>query len=231
MSNSYFQFRQFTVHQERCAMKVGTDGTLLGAWAAGGKMILDIGTGTGLIAMMMAQRFPESTVVGIDIDDDAINQAKENVAGSPFGGRIRIEKTDVQSFYHCEKFDSIVSNPPYFVNSLTCPDSQRTLARHNGTLSYSQLFTSVTRLLSDNGIFSLIIPFDCKPRLDSEAFMHGFFAIESVAVRTTETKPARRYLLSFARSQINPYRQSEIIISDTEYDRLLEPFYLKKQKK
>ena len=98
MSNSSFQFKQFTVFQEKCGMKVGTDGTLLGAWAPGGKHILDIGTGTGLIALMMAQRFPESQVTGVDIDHAAAVQASENVLRSPFSDRIRIIEADIRQF-------------------------------------------------------------------------------------------------------------------------------------
>ena len=125
MANDYFQFRQFTVYQGRCAMKVGTDGTLLGAWAHGGPTVLDIGTGTGLIALMMAQRFPEASVVGVDIDGEAIGQARENVVRSPFAGQIQLVNADIRCFQP-SAFAAIVSNPPDFVDSLECPDEQRT---------------------------------------------------------------------------------------------------------
>ena len=142
MGKNSFQFKQFTINQDRCAMKVGTDGTLLGAWANAPKgpcRILDIGTGTGLVALMMAQRYPESQVVGIDIDRDAIIQAQENVDASPFSERITIINEDATKIDDKEVFDAIVCNPPYFVDSLTCPESQRTLARHTVTLTYEQL--------------------------------------------------------------------------------------------
>ena len=100
MSNSYFRFKQFTIHQEQCAMKVGTDGTLLGAWAQGGERILDIGTGTGLIALMMAQRFPQAQVVGIDIDGLACEQAFENVAASPFHDQVLMTKCRLLIFLY-----------------------------------------------------------------------------------------------------------------------------------
>jgi tRNA1Val (adenine37-N6)-methyltransferase len=128
MSKNSFQFKQFTVYQERCAMKVGTDGTLLGAWAnapEGSSSILDIGTGTGLVALMMAQRFPEATIHGIDIDTEAVAQATENVARSPFASRIMINRCDATKITDMEGYDAIVCNPPYFVDALTCPEKCR----------------------------------------------------------------------------------------------------------
>ena len=121
MANDYFRFKRFTIHQSRCGMKVGTDGTLLGAWAHGGDTILDIGTGTGLIALMMAQRFPSASVTGIDIDEAACMQARENVEDSPFSVSILHRNVlDMKGI-----FDAVVSNPPYFNHSLESPDNQR----------------------------------------------------------------------------------------------------------
>ena len=115
MANEYFKFKQFTIWQSDCAMKVGTDGTLLGAWAEGGQKILDIGTGTGLIALMMAQRFPESYITGIDIDPAAVSQARINVAHSPFADHVEILEADAHDFNGT--FDAIVSNHPFFADS------------------------------------------------------------------------------------------------------------------
>ena len=197
MANDYFKFRQFTVHQDRCAMKIGTDGTLLGAWARGGMSVLDIGTGTGLIALMMAQRFPDSQIVGIDIDPVAVEQARENVAASPFLN-IDIIEADAKT-YNVQRstFNVIVSNPPYFTDSLKCPDAQRSLARHSSSLSYGELMTVVNRLLADDGEFSVVIPFDCKALLESEAALAGLFKVRECAVKTTPKKQPRRYLLAF----------------------------------
>ena len=122
-----FQFKQFKIEQDECAMKVGTDGVLLGAWARGGARLLDVGTGTGIIALMLAQRYPDAHVVGIDIDEGAVRQATANVLASPFSTRIRLEQTRVQdmdaSYAGC--FDAVVSNPPFFIDSLQAPDRQR----------------------------------------------------------------------------------------------------------
>ena len=116
MSNNSFTFQKFTIHQDRCAMKVGTDGVLLGAWAHGGKRILDIGTGTGLVAIMMAQRFADAHVTAVEIDHNAALQACNNANCSPFASRIGIVETSIQNFevYGTQLFDSIVSNPPFF---------------------------------------------------------------------------------------------------------------------
>ena len=214
MSNSYFQFKRFVVRQERCAMKVGTDGTLLGAWARGGQRVLDIGTGTGLIALMMAQRCPEALVTAVDIDADAVRQARENVAESPFAEQITVVEGDINALtiptdnhishlspliYH---FDAIVCNPPYFNDSLTCPDEQRTTARHTTTLTYRELMAAVVRLLSDDGEFSVVIPFDCKARLEAEAALAGLSKTRECSVRTTPRKAPRRFLLAFRKHPV-----------------------------
>ncbi|MBQ8158207.1 MAG: methyltransferase [Prevotella sp.] len=228
MSNDYFQFKQFTVHQSRCAMKVGTDGVLLGAWANGGCSILDIGTGTGLIALMMAQRFPSAAVVGIDIDEDACCQAKENVDTSPF--YVKIDCLDVRRMTGC--FDAIVSNPPYFENSLASPDSQRTLARHTSSLSYRELMESAWRLLDDEGEFSIIIPTDSKSRVEGEAALAGFFKTRECMVKTTPRKTSKRCMLAFRKHPVAVVEQSVGILQESPnmltdwYRSLTRDFYL-----
>ena len=200
MSNSHFSFKQFTVRQERCAMKVGTDGTLLGAWAHGGRTVLDIGTGTGLIALMMAQRFPQSRVTAVDIDAGAVEQARENVAASPFVDRVTVVEADIRDTggqTPCAKYEAIVVNPPYFNDSLECPDGQRTTARHTSSLSYRELMEAALHLLADDGELSVVIPFDCKGRLESEAALAGLSKCRECSVRTTPRKSPRRYLLAF----------------------------------
>ena len=230
MANDYFQFRRFTVHQGRCAMKVGTDGTLLGAWARGGETVLDIGTGTGLLALMMAQRFPSTHVVGIDIDSEAVRQARENAAASPFAERIRMVEADIKTF-HAAPFNAIVCNPPYFIDSLECPDEQRTLARHTSALTYRELIVAAQRLLADDGELSLVIPFDCKQRLEQETALAGFFKVRECAVKTTPRKQPKRYLLAF-RKHSGELELSEGIIETQPgvrsqwYQELTKEFYL-----
>ena len=234
MPNSYFRFRQFVVCQDRCAMKVGTDGTLLGAWARGGERILDIGGGTGLIALMMAQRYAEAEVVTVELDVEAALQARENVAASPFASRIRVVEADVRKidFTSCRPFDAIVSNPPYFRHSLKNPDAQRSMARHADSLSYDDLFSVAEKVLAPEGEISVVIPFDCVKEMEEAAYLRGFFSIRKVAVKTTHKKQPRRYLLSFGKSAPSGIEREEHVLETAPgersdwYRQLTEKFYL-----
>jgi tRNA1Val (adenine37-N6)-methyltransferase len=230
MANDFFKFKQFTVHHDRCGMKVGTDGTLLGAWARGGNRILDIGTGSGLIALMMAQRFPKALVTGIDIDGIAAGQAMENVAASPFHGRIDIICQDVIQLPASvqdghDSYDAIVSNPPYFADSLCSPDGQRTLARHAATLTYRTLASCCRRLLAERGELSVVIPADQKGRMEAEATLAGFFKSRECAVKTSPQKPPKRWLLAF-RKHPDRTEHTELTIGSEEYMELTKDFYL-----
>ncbi len=230
-----FQFRQFTVRQSLCAMKVGTDGVLLGAWAdipsAGGDVqLLDVGTGTGIIALMLAQRAPQAHVVAIDLDDAAVRQARMNVVDSPFRDRVEVLPASVQTLaqqpLHQHRYHAVVSNPPYFIDALKAPGSQRTMARHTDSLSYADLMASARLLLADDGELSVIIPFDYRRRLDDEAIFHGFFPSRVCAVRTTPRKSPRRYLLAY-RQHPCPCLHQELVIGDATYQQLTRDFYLK----
>ena len=222
-----FRFKKFTIEQDECAMKVGTDGVLLGAWARGGSRVLDVGTGTGIIALMMAQRYPEAHILGIDIDEGAVRQATANVQASPFSSRIRIQQTKLQdmddSCTGC--FDAIVSNPPFFIDSLAAPDEQRNLARHTATLTYAELMQTAWRLLSDDGELSVVVPFDYRQRMEDEAIFVGFFPCRVCAVKTTDRKPAKRYLLSF-RKHPCPCEKEQLTIGSEAYRQLTGDFYL-----
>ena len=213
-------------------MKVGTDGTLLGAWASlpavvreGVPRVLDLGTGTGLIALMMAQRFPTAEITGIDIDPGCVRQAAENVAASPFAGRIAIAGGDARTAHFAHRFHAIVCNPPYFANSLECPDARRTLARHASTLSLRQLMECAWRLLTDDGELSVVTPYDCRLRLESEALLAGFFKSRQCAVTTTPSKPPRRLLTAF-RKHPSQTETAALVIGSAEYRALTNDFYL-----
>lgn len=237
-SNNYFAFKRFIVYHDKCGMKVGTDGVLLGAWANGGKRILDIGCGSGLITLMMAQRFPESEIIAIDIDEDAFQQTIENVARSEFAERISIFQTSIQRFAtqseaeNNKKYDSIVCNPPFFVNSLKSPDSKRSAARHAETLPFAELFAAVEKTMTDEGEFSVIIPTDYLGVFKAEASLHGLFLSRKYSLKTTAKKAAKRQLLSFSKQPPRKFDESEQTLLDNEgkksewYKGLTRDFYL-----
>lgn len=242
---SGFRFKQFEIWQDDCAMKVGTDGVLLGAWADGGMRILDVGSGTGLISLMMAQRFPEAQVVGIDIDEGACLQARENVSRSPFVDRVDICHVRLQDYRLVVKegnvqdeevdeapFDAIVSNPPFFVGSLKNPDVKRAMARHADTLPFRELWQGVKRLLSDEGVFSVVLPKEVVEQFTSEGCISGFYLVRSCAVKTVERKEPKRYLLAYSRHRKQGLEQTVETMMDKDgnrskwYAKLTDDFYL-----
>ena len=241
MSNNVFAFHKFKIQQDRCAMKVGTDGVLLGAWGQLEHHILDIGCGSGLISMMMVQRawdehIEDVSVVGIDIDADACSQASENVEHSVFSDNISIHHISLQNFagqMAAKSFDSIVSNPPFFINSLNSPDAKRSMARHADILNYRELFDGVSKLLTDNGVFSVIIPRECLDKFFSESVLHGFFIVRRCAIKTTQNKQPKRFLLSFSKHPMEAIDDSIEILQNSDgtrsdwYHKLTESFYLR----
>lgn len=236
MANNYFKFKQFSISQDHCAMKVGTDGVLLGAWAdiSFANNVLDVGTGTGLIALMLAQRNLSLYIDAIDIDNAAIKQAEDNIKHSPFGGRVKsyplslqqmIEKTD-------KKYDAIVSNPPYFINSLKSPDAQRSLARHTDSLSVDELIALSSRLLSDKGRLSIIFPYEYTDDLMGIAEKNGLYTSRVTTVFPTPTSLPKRILLEFSRENITLVKdvltiERERHVYTEEFTSLVKEFYLK----
>lgn len=232
MSSADFRFRQFTVRHDRCAMKVGTDGVLLGAWGTlptGGR-ILDIGTGTGLIALMAAQRAPTAHVTAIDIDADAVAQARENVAASPFAGRISVQHTALQDF-QAPAFDAIFCNPPFFEESLLPPDVRRSAARHTTTLPFGELAEAVATLLAADGSFSTILPTTAFDAFRLLCFARGLLLCRRCMVRTTPRKAPKRVLATFARREPGQVEDTTLILNDgpartAAYAALTHDFYL-----
>lgn len=235
MGKDSFSFRRFTVRQDRCAMKVGTDGTLLGAWANGGRRVLDIGTGSGLVALMMAQRFADASITGVEIDPDAAAQAQENVEASPFAERVTIVCGDICSWEPdvAEGYDAIVCNPPYFANDLHCPDQRRTLARHDTTLTFAMLMAVAKRMLADDGELSVVVPTSAASRIEAEAALAGFETQRRWAVRTTPAKEPGRWLMAFGRHSAAMFDSGEGVIETSPgvrsewYGELTKQFYLK----
>ncbi len=199
MPNPYFSFKQFTVWHDKCAMKVGTDGVLLGAWAnvSNADSILDVGTGTGLIALMTAQRCL-CPIQAIDIDENAITQAQENINLSPWKDRIDIINADYREFDPQKKYDLILTNPPYFINSLRSPNEARKIARHTDGLSFIDLFSKTKGLLNPDGIFSLIIPTDIEDVIKDVAAECDLFPVKQTFIYTKPDVPSKRTLISFS---------------------------------
>lgn len=236
MRRGGFTFKQFHIDHSRCAMKVGTDGTLLGAWATlppHAKKILDIGTGSGLIAIMAAQRHPIAKITAIDIDKDCVMQATENAVASPWAERIEVIETPLQEYSPEEKFDVIISNPPYFADSMHSPDRQRTTARHTASLSFKELTDGVLRLLADDGLFAVILP-TAESELLLSASRGRLFTWRRCEVWSTPESGARRIMLELKREPPKDLAQKEKIIIEQggrhvyseEYKALTADFYL-----
>lgn len=202
-----FQFKQFTIHHDRCAMKVGTDGVLLGAWGAvAPPRILDIGTGSGLIALMAAQRQPDAHVLGIDIDGAAVEQARENVAASPFADRVCIRYQSLQELTDeadAPLFSAILCNPPFFEETLLPPDVRRSQARHTTTLPFPTLVNAAKVLLMPGGEFSVILPTASFNDFRLCCFANNLICTRLCHVQTTPTKSPKRILATFLRKPIS----------------------------
>lgn len=179
-------------------MKVGTDGTLLGAWAShpSPHTILDIGTGSGLVALMLAQRYEEAQIVGIDIDLPAAEQAAENFAASPWGGRLQAQHASLQEWRHAGgPYDMIVSNPPYFVDSLKNPDQGRRTARHTDTLPFETLIEAASAMLAADGVLALILPTEAEERIVACAQKAHLSISRITRIYTREGKASKRFLI------------------------------------
>lgn len=233
MANSYFQFKQFTVWHDKCAMKVGTDGVLLGAWAPAkdALQILDIGTGTGLVALMLAQR-SQAAITALEIDKDASIQAIENIERSPWQSRIEVVRADFKSYRPALTFDLIVSNPPYFIDSMKCPDGQRSTARHTNELSYEDLIEGVSALLSHNGTFCIVIPTDVSEKVKSIALKYHLYPERQLFVITKPGATPKRTLINFTFKEQDCYTEELLTeISrhqySQEYIALTKDYYMK----
>lgn len=199
MSNPYFRFKQFTVYHDLCAMKVGVDGVVLGAWAdcRNIRCGLDVGTGSGLIALMLAQR-SNAPIHAIDIDENACKQAEINFNNSPFRDRLSIENCAFQDFHTPHKYDLIVSNPPYFTQSLKSPDKNRSLARHDEHLPLEVLIEKSASLLSPQGKAAFIVPFDRWEKAHATAVENRLFLCRKALVSTLQNRPPKRVLLEYS---------------------------------
>ncbi|PJG83254.1 tRNA1(Val) (adenine(37)-N6)-methyltransferase [Caviibacterium pharyngocola] len=229
-----FTFKQFHVNHDRCAMKVGTDGVLLGAWAdvAGARNLLDFGTGSGLVALMLAQRSaPESRISAVEIDPDACLQAQENIDRSPWAARMRLYRQDILEFArnHPAQFDLITANPPYFEQSSACRSAQRTVARYTVNGQHSDWLNAAETCLTDNGNIHFILPFDAGEMLLKQT---ALYCAKRCEITTKQGKDPHRILLTFSK-RAQPMEHSRLTIYTAEnryhpdFIRLIRDFYLK----
>lgn len=236
MPNPYFKFKQFTVYHDRCAMKVGTDGVLLGAWVNMGtaRTALDAGTGTGLISLMLAQRNPSIGIKAIDIDAGAIEQTEYNILNSPFYSRISHEYISVQDLANRESnaYDLIVSNPPFFSRSLKSPDEQRSIARHTDTLPLEELIASSAKLLSPQGRLALIYPYTEKGTIIEAGSKNGLYCNRITNVYPTPDSLPKRILIELSKISMTQEENDLVIETDRHiyseaFTNLVKEFYLK----
>ncbi len=243
MSSAFFRFKQFTVWHDRCAMKVGTDGVLLGAWCPLSTLstcglqqtprVLDVGTGSGLIAMMIAQRTNGHVHIdAIDIELDTVEQAMYNFAHSPWANILHVHHSTLQD-WKAQKYDLIVSNPPYFQNSLKNPNTQRATARHTDSLHYDELIVHSAQLLQENGLLAMVLPIEAENEILSLGKQEGLCPTYITHVHPKPGKPAKRLLIALKRAS-----ESDICIPQTlyiesmhsprseEYQALTQNFYL-----
>ena len=235
---SLFQFKQFSVNQDQTAMKIGTDGVLLGAWTPidnNPKSVLDIGTGTGIIALMLAQRCDTEQIDALEIDENAYEQAVENFEGSTWGDRLFCFHAGLDEFIDDpeDEYDLIVSNPPFFSEDYRSANEQRDLARFQEAMPFEELVEAADLLLSENGIFSVIIPFNEEDRFIELCAEVELFPIKVTRVKGTQNTKIVRSLLAFKRYELSVLTADELVIEISrheytpEYISLTKDFYLK----
>lgn len=231
-----FLFKQFTVHQDRCAMKIGTDGVLLGAWAdvSGAQQLLDIGTGSGVIALMLAQRTATAVVHAVEVDAEAYGQACENVQATPWSGRVNVFHAAIQDFAATsgEQYDLIVSNPPFFSGGTFSASQDRNSVRHTIKLPHGDLLQAVRKLLSPDGSFCVILPLIEGLRFAELAQDYHLICTKITEVRSKTDKPVERLLMQFQRNA-RPLIQDSLVVQreerndwTEEYIKLTGAFYL-----
>jgi tRNA1Val (adenine37-N6)-methyltransferase len=236
MANTYFQFKEFNIHQDACGMKVTTDACLFGAWVAHlattiqPKHILDIGSGTGLLSLMLAQQ-TEAFIQTVEIDELAAQQAKQNIANSKWKDRIDVHHQDILSFKPAQSFDLIVTNPPFFENDLHSLQTQRNIALHSTQLSLSALYNCIHHLLSADGYFAILLPYHRTHYFENLAI--DFLLQHKILVHQTKTHSAFRTMLLFSKKSILATKSETIFIKEDAanyseaFIQLLKPYYLK----
>jgi tRNA1Val (adenine37-N6)-methyltransferase len=238
MPNHYFQFKQFKIEQEHCAMKVCTDACLFGAWVVelisrckdtSNLQILDIGTGTGLLSLMIAQEIACS-IDAIELDEAAAKQAALNFSDAAFGSKIHPIHADIKTWDHCNSYDCIITNPPFFENDLHSTDAKRNLALHSAALTLKELTTILDQKIKHNGIIAILLPYHRKETMIQLALEKGLHVIVNANIKQSPKHSYFRTFLAFARNA-KTLPPEEIIIQDNRvyterFMQLLEQYYL-----
>lgn len=239
MANPYFQFKQFTVYHDRCAMKVTTDACLFGAWVAAyleknsdaRQSLLDIGTGTGLLSLMIAQKSPV-TIEAIELDPPAAEQAAENAKASPWGNRIRMLEGDIRNHRPPHPYFHIVSNPPFYEKEIPSGTAGKQIAHHAGGLLWEELFSCIQQQLDAAGCFHLLLPFKRRKEMEKLFEKNGLYPEEIVVVRPTTSSAPSRLMIRGGKKpfpQINEFEEN-IAITGNQYtpffQALLSEYYL-----
>lgn len=233
-----FQFKQFSVNQDKCAMKIGTDGVLLGAWCPienNPFSVLDIGAGTGILSLMLAQRSNAEQIDSLEIDEDAYEQCVENFENSPWSDRLFCFHAGLDEFIDDpeDEYDIIISNPPFYSEDFKSDDPQRDLARFQDALPFEDLVEAADLLLSENGIFAVIIPFKEEERFIDLCAEAELFPVKVTRVKGSHTTPIVRSLLAFKRYELSVLEADELVIEinrheyTDDYINLTKEFYLK----
>lgn len=237
MSNTYFRFKQFTVHQDKCAMKVSTDACILGAWveiAADTQKILDIGTGTGLLTLMMAQRSEGAVIHGIELDEAAAQQAFENVQSSPWKDRIEIINADATTYEFTQQYELIVSNPPFFNNSLLGSNAQRNNARHTLTLTYQHVFDIISKNLSIGGAAVILLPVEGLSDWQKILVAHGWHIATMLEIHPRTGAEANRVICVCKQGIMDACKTQHLFIREAgneytdTFQQLMQSYYLDK---
>lgn len=230
---SVFRFKKFEVDQSGCAMKINTDGVLLAAvvWHANPRFVLDIGTGTGVIALMLAQRFPDANVDAVEIDESAANAAIGNFARSSFSERTRAHFGAIEDYVTERKYDLIVSNPPYFVNDLKNPELRKGIARHADAQFFESLLTKVSEILTEEGFFWVILPVKQAELLVQSAAAFNLSLFKQIDICSDQSKPVIRQIICLSALKEITERETFYIyeskgVYTNAYRLLLKDFFL-----
>lgn len=233
MGNTWFQFQQFRVEQNRCAMKISTDSILLGTLIQedAPSQILDIGTGTGVIALILAQRYPQAQIQAVELDEDAADQASENFSNSPFSTKLKLIKGRFQEFPEEDQFDLLVSNPPYFPNHLKASDPRRNLALHTDELSFWDLLEKASKLLTEDGSLWVILPPAQMKEFEDLAVKKSLSSGRVISVKDSADSRIIREVAQFRRKSVFQTRE-ELILKERDggfsssYSQLISGFLL-----